>query len=144
MRSDASVPIRGFAQPRDIIHAFQDALNAKDAESLGRVFSENAEFVNVRGTRMHGRQGIIDGHEMGFSGPLARSTFEFHSISELPVTVDVTVLHAHSVRDRPPDAPPSTGPRVTTVLQFVIRRGPDGWLAVAAANVPESPSPGSS
>jgi ketosteroid isomerase-like protein len=48
------VPIARFDQPRDLIEAFADALNAKDAESLGRLFSEGAEFVNVRGTCMHG------------------------------------------------------------------------------------------
>jgi uncharacterized protein (TIGR02246 family) len=134
-----SVPIAGFDQPRDFIELFASALNAKDAESLGKLSSEDAEFVNVRGTRMRGRSGIIEGHAMGFSGPLAGSTFEFHSISELPITDDVTVLHAHSIRDRLPGAPPSTGPRVSTVLQIVVRRGSDGWQAVAAANVPDTP-----
>lgn len=136
------VPTAGFGQPRDLIDAFADALNAKDAESLGRVFSEDAEFVNVRGTCMHGRQGIIEGHALSFSGPLAGSTFLFHSISELPVTAEVTVVLAHCVRDRLPDAPPSTGPAVSTVLQLVARRGSDGWMAVAASNVPETAPPG--
>jgi hypothetical protein len=93
---------------------------------------------------MLGRQGIIEGHAISFSGPLAGSTFEFHSISELPVTSEVTVVHAHSVRDRLPDAPATTGPKVSTVLQLVARRGPRGWLAVAAANVPEMPPLGPS
>jgi uncharacterized protein (TIGR02246 family) len=139
MGIDESVPMAGFDQPRDFIEAFAIALNAKDAESLGRLFSEDAEFVNVTGTRMRGRRGIVEGHAMGFSGPLAGSTFEFHSVSELPVTGDVIVLHAHSIRDRLPDAPPSTGPRVSTVHQVVVRHGDDGWLAVAAANVPDVP-----
>jgi uncharacterized protein (TIGR02246 family) len=131
----------GFGQPRDIIDAFSDALNAKDADGVGKVFTEDAEFVNVRGVRMHGRQGIIEGHANGFSGPLAGSTFAFHSISEMPITPEVTVVHAHSVRDRLPDAPPTTGPRVSTILQLVAQRGPTGWLAVAAANVPDVPPP---
>ncbi len=105
------VPTARFDQPRDLIEAFADALNAKDAESLGRLFSEGAEFVNVRGTCMHGREGIIEGHALSFSGPLAGSTFQFHSISELPVTAEVTVVHAHCIRDRLPDAPPDHGAR---------------------------------
>jgi uncharacterized protein (TIGR02246 family) len=63
---DEPVPIARFDQPRDIIDAFADALNAKDAESLGNLFCEDAEFVNVRGARMHGRQGIIEGHAISF------------------------------------------------------------------------------
>ena len=138
------VPTARLDQPRVLIEAFADALNARDAESLGRLFSEGAEFVNVRGTCMHGREGIIEGHALSFSGPLAGSTFQFHSISELPVTAEVTVVHAHCIRDRLPDAPPTTGPTVSTVLQLVARRGPDGWLAVAASNVPETPPAGPS
>jgi uncharacterized protein (TIGR02246 family) len=144
VRPDEVGPIAKFDQPRDILDAFADALNSKDAESLGRLFAEDAEFINVRGTRMLGRQGIIEGHARSFSGPLAGSTFEFHSISELPITAEVTVVHAHILRDRLPDAPAMTGPKVSTVLQLVARRGPTGWLAVAAANVPETPPPGPS
>jgi len=144
MDLNESVPVARFDQPRYIIDAFAEALNAKDALSLGKLFSEDAEFVNVRGARMLGRQGIIEGHAISFSGPLAGSTFAFDSISELPVTPDVTVVHAHCVRDRLPDAPPTTAPKLSTVLQLVARRGPKGWLAVAAANVPETPPPGPS
>jgi uncharacterized protein (TIGR02246 family) len=141
MNMDEPVPVARFDQPREIIDAFAAALNAKDAESVGKLFSEDAEFVNVRGTCMHGRQGIVEGHAISFSGPLAGSTFLFHSVSEQPVTDDVMVVHARSVRDRLPGAPPTTGPRVSTFLQLVARRGPNGWLAVAAANVPEDPPP---
>jgi uncharacterized protein (TIGR02246 family) len=130
--------------PRDLIDALAEALNAKDAVSLGTLFSVDAEFVNVRGACMHGRLGIVEGHAKSFSGPLAGSTFRFHSISELPVTVDVTVISAHCVRDRLEDASSTTAPAVSTVLQLVARRGRGGWLAVAASNVLESPPPGSS
>jgi uncharacterized protein (TIGR02246 family) len=141
MSPDESVAIARYDQPRDILDALVVALNSKDAESLGRLFAEDAEFINVRGSRMHGRQGIIEGHALAFSGPLAGSTFEIHSISELNVTAEVTVIHAHAVRDRLPGAPASTGPKVSTVLQVVALLGPEGWLAVAAANVPEAPPP---
>jgi uncharacterized protein (TIGR02246 family) len=139
MSSDEPVAKIRFDRPRDILDAIAAALNSKDAGSLGRLFTEDAEFINVRGMRMHGRQGIIEGHALAFSGPLAGSTFEFDSISELTVTADVMVVHAHTVRDRLPDASATTGPKVSTVLQVVARRGPEGWLAVAVANVPESP-----
>jgi uncharacterized protein (TIGR02246 family) len=136
--------LAGFTQPRDIIDALATALNAKNADRLGELFSEDAEFINIRGSVMHGRKGIIEGHALSFSGPLAGSTFQFDSIEELPVTADVRVLHVHAVRGRLPDAPSGTGPPVTAMLQLVVRRGSEGWQAVAATNVPETPSPGSS
>ena len=59
-----------FARPRDLVDAFAQALNAKDADDLGELFTDDAEFVNIMGMRMHRRQGIVDGHGWAFAGPL--------------------------------------------------------------------------
>src|SRR5690349_21280839 len=40
-----------FAGPRDLIDAFARALNAKDADELGELFTDDAEFVNIMGMR---------------------------------------------------------------------------------------------
>jgi uncharacterized protein (TIGR02246 family) len=132
----------GFATPREIVDAFEAALNAKDAAAIGRIFAPDAEFVNIMGMRMSGRERIVSGHDRAFSGPLRGSTVTFDQVDELPVTEDVTVLHGHCVRERQGDAPAQTLPPGTTVLVFVARRGPDGWQAVAATNVTEAPPPG--
>ena len=88
-----------FSEPREIIDAFASALNVKDPDRIGAVFSEDAVFVSVTGAVMRGRNGIIEGHAAAFAGPLADSTFRFDSITELPVTADVTVLHVHGIRE---------------------------------------------
>lgn len=129
------------ASPRDIVTEFAAALNAKDAERLGNLFSADAEFVNIMGMRMRERSGIVAGHAWAFSGPLLGSRVEFDAVEELVVTEDVTVLHAHCVRQRLPDASDSTLPAGTSMLVFVTRRGPEGWQAVAATNVTESKPP---
>ena len=131
-----------FATPRAIVNAFETALNAKDADAIGSVFTPEAEFVNIMGMRMRGRQRIVTGHAWAFSGPLRGSTVSFDEVDELPVTEDVTVLHAHCIRERQEDAPAQTLPPGNTVLVFVARRAPDGWQAVAATNVTEAPPPG--
>jgi uncharacterized protein (TIGR02246 family) len=133
-----------FSEPREIIDAFASALNAKDPGGIGALFSEDAVFVSVTGAVMRGRNEIIDGHAAAFAGPLADSTFRFDSITELPVTTDVTVLQVHGVSERPPDAPTTTRAAITTVFQLVVRQGSEGWLAVAASNVPETRLPGPS
>jgi uncharacterized protein (TIGR02246 family) len=123
------------------VDAFEAALNAKDAEALGEIFSPDAEFVNIMGMRMRRREGIVAGHAWAFAGPLVGSRIRFDQVDELPVTDDVTVLHGHCVRDRLPDAPSQTLPPGNTVLVFVTRRDADGWHAVAATNVTETPPP---
>jgi uncharacterized protein (TIGR02246 family) len=130
-----------FATPGEIVDAFEAALNAKDAAAVGQVFTPDAEFVNIMGMRMRGREGIVSGHAWAFSGPLRGSTVRFDQVDELPVTQDVTVLHGHCIRERESDAPPQTLPPGTTVLVFVARRDSDGWHAVAATNVTEATPP---
>jgi uncharacterized protein (TIGR02246 family) len=130
-----------FGTPREIVHAFETALNAKDADSVGEIFAEDAEFVNIMGMRMRGREGIVDGHRWALAGPLSGNRVSFDQIDELEVTDDVTVIHAHCVRERLPDAPPQTLPAGRTVLVFVARQDSDGWHAVAATNVTETPPP---
>jgi uncharacterized protein (TIGR02246 family) len=132
-----------FSEPREIIDAFASALNAKNPGGIGALFSEDAVFVSVTGAVMRGRKGIIEGHAAAFAGPLADSTFRFDSITELQVTADVTVLHVHGIGERRSDEP-TGGPTITTIFQLVVRRGSEGWLAVAASNVPETPLPGPS
>lgn len=127
-----------YAQPRELVDAFADALNAKDAEGLGLLFSPDAEFVNILGMRMRRREGIVAGHAWAFDGPLRGRMIRFDSIDELTVTDDVTVLHGHCLRTREPDAPERGLPDGASVLVFVTRHGVDGWQIVAATNVTES------
>lgn len=131
-----------LSQPSDLVDAFADALNAADAERLGSLFSEDAEFVNILGMRMRRRQGIVDGHAWALAGPLRGREVRFDSVDELAVTDDVTVLHGHCIRERRPDAPVEGLPDGTSVLAFVTRRAADGWQIVAATNVTEAPPPG--
>jgi uncharacterized protein (TIGR02246 family) len=130
-----------FSRPRDIVDAFEAALNAKDADALREVFAEDGEFVNIMGMRMRGREAIVAGHTWAFAGPLRGSRIGFDQVDELRVTDDVTVLHGHCARERLPDAPPQTLPAGRSLLVFVTRRDSDGWQAVAATNVTEAPPP---
>jgi uncharacterized protein (TIGR02246 family) len=133
--------VKSFEKPHQVVDAFAAALNEKDAEALGSLFSEDAEFVNILGMRMRGRDGIVSGHAWAFAGPLRGRVIEFDEVDELSVTDEVTVLHAHCLRRRLPDAPAEGLPDGASVLVFVARRGAEGWHAVAATNVTEAPRP---
>jgi uncharacterized protein (TIGR02246 family) len=132
-----------FVQPKDIVIGFEDALNAKDAESLGELFTQDAEFVNIVGQRMHGREGIIQDHAKAFTGPLKELTFDFDAVDEVRVTAEVMVLHVHCLRARLPSARADPTTLDPTMLELVIRCGPDGWRPIAGTNVVQaSPSVG--
>jgi len=130
-----------FSEPREIADGFAAALNAKDADAVGEIFTDDAEFVNIAGMRMRGRDAIVAGHAWAMSGPLRGSRVSFDEVDELPVTEDVVILHGHCLRERLPDAPENTLPPDATVLVFVAKRGADGWQAVSATNVTEAPLP---
>jgi uncharacterized protein (TIGR02246 family) len=131
-----------LAQPRQLVDAFASALNAKNADELGQLFTEDAEFVNVLGMRMRRRTGIVDGHAWAFAGPLRGRQIRFDQVDELQITDDVVVLHGHNIRKREPDGPVEGLPDGSSVLVFVTRRGPQGWQIVAATNVTEAAPPG--
>jgi uncharacterized protein (TIGR02246 family) len=127
---------------RALVDGFAQALNDKDADALGGHFARDAEFVNILGMRMRGREGIVAGHTWAFSGPLRGRRIRFDQVDELAVTDEVTVLHGHCIREREPGAPAEGLPDGTSVLVFVARRGPAGWELVAATNVTEAGPPG--
>jgi len=124
-----------FEQPKGVAAAFVDALNAKNADSLGELFRGDAEFVNIRGQRMHGREGIIMGHARSFAGPLKDLEFALDQVDELRVSVDVVVLHVHIRRARLAESAPDEPSLEPTVLELVLVNGPEGWFAVAGTNV---------
>jgi uncharacterized protein (TIGR02246 family) len=127
-----------FDRPEQLTDAFAENLNAHDPAALGELFTEDAEFVNIMGMRMRGRQGIVDGHAWAFNGPLRGRRVRFDHVDALGVTDEVTVLHGHCIREREPDAPAEGLPDGTSMLVFVTRRGPHGWQIVAATNVTEA------
>ena len=131
-----------FNRPEQLTHAFASNLNAKDPAALGDLFTEDAEFVNIMGMRMRGRQGIVDGHAWAFNGPLRGRRIRFDQVDVLAVTDEVTVLHGRCIREREPDAPAEGLPDGASMLVFVTRRGPQGWQIVAATNVTEAVPPG--
>jgi uncharacterized protein (TIGR02246 family) len=128
-------------KPQDLVNAFAEALNAKDPEALGRLFVEDAEFVNILGMRMRGREGIVAGHAWAFGGPLRGRHIRYDQIDELAVTADVSVLHCHCLRELEPDAPGEGLPPGASVLVFVARRSPAAWELVAGTNVTEAAAP---
>src|SRR5689334_15479598 len=129
-------------RPEQLTDAFAENLNAKDPAALGRLFAEDAEFVNIMGMRMRGRQGIVDGHAWALNGPLRGRRVRFDHVDALAVTDEVTVLHGHCIRARAPDAPAEGLLDGAAMLVFVTRRGPQGWEIVAATNVTEAFPPG--
>jgi uncharacterized protein (TIGR02246 family) len=57
-----------------IVKGLEEAWNAADAARFASAFAEDADFVNVYGMHVRGRQAILDGHQMIFRTIYAGST----------------------------------------------------------------------
>jgi DNA-binding MarR family transcriptional regulator len=118
-----------------------------DARATALVLTAQGEqqaraLLSARGTVMRELLAPLAAEErMGVRGAARGSRVSFDQVDELQVTDGVTVLHAHCLRERLPDAPPQTLPAGRSVLVFVTRRDSDGWHAVAATNVTEAQRP---
>ena len=51
---------------KNVLNAFIDAWNKHDAKAFAAIFSEDADFTNVRGQSKRGREEIEKHHEPGF------------------------------------------------------------------------------
>src|SRR3954453_18685447 len=97
--------VKTFEKADQVVGAFADALNVKDASALGELFSEDAEFVNILGMRMQGLEVIAPGHPRAVAGTLQGWVIEYEAVDDVQVDDDVTVVYGHCVRRRLPDAP---------------------------------------
>ena len=126
----------------DLVQQLVEAFNAKDAEAFGALFADDAEFVNIFGARMRGRNGIIDGHRQVFGTALKGTTLTLEGLDTITLGPDAAVSHATWRRDRDADAPATALPPGRGVFTLVGRQTGDGWKLAAATNVAMVTPPG--
>jgi len=115
----------------DFAARFAGAWNHHDMEELGRLFRDDASFVNVVGTRMRGREEIRKHHATVHAGHYRDSHLlvEVEDARELAPVVIVAVLRSQlSGDERVP------GEVRHSLLTLVIDRRGDEWSIVAAQN----------
>jgi uncharacterized protein (TIGR02246 family) len=122
------------SEPGDIPHAFAAAWMARDARALAALFAADAEFVNVVGLWWHNRAAIEAAHDYALRSFFADSTLKPGAIRVRMPGPDVAVVQCRFTLSgqRLPDGGDAGTRR--TILSFVARRTPEGWLVEAAQN----------
>jgi uncharacterized protein (TIGR02246 family) len=131
---------------RTFVSGFVTAWNQHDMEALGKLFAEDADFVNVAGVRWKGRESIQRNHAWahgtiphdtpGFekAGPVyaifKTSTLRFTQIDVRFLRKDVALALVNTELDGDARTP---HPR-QSVLTRVLTREKGGWLIAAAQN----------
>ncbi|MFD5827165.1 SgcJ/EcaC family oxidoreductase [Lentzea sp. NPDC060358] len=107
-------------------HRMEQGWAAGDGHAFAAVFTEDVDFVTVRGEELFGRRAVALGHSKLFTGPY-RDTVLTAEISLIrPLTDDVSVVHVTS----------SIAPAgITTHAQAVVVRRADGWEIAAFHNM---------
>lgn len=123
-----------MARPEQAARAFQDAWNAHDMAALGRLFDDDASFVNRFGHYVRGVEQIIALHAPIHETIYRDSTLENEVIDVVPVGEDATVVHFWS-RLTVGAAHPAGPHAVDTLILTVLIRRDDTWRIKALENV---------
>ena len=120
---------------QDVAGALSDGLanawNSHDMDAFGRLFWDDAAFVNVVGTHMRGRESIQHHHSVGHAGPFKASTLSLTVEESRHIAPGVIVAHVRGGLDGDLRAPGETR---FTLMTLVIEQRATDWKIVAAHN----------
>jgi uncharacterized protein (TIGR02246 family) len=130
----ATRPMIEISTPEDAPAAFQAAWNAHDMAALGRLFEQDATFVNRFGHYVRGVDAIVALHRPIHETIYSDSTLENESIDAVHLADGVVVAHFWS-RLAAGAAHPAGPHLVDTVIQVVLTRHERTWRIRALENV---------
>jgi uncharacterized protein (TIGR02246 family) len=113
------------------VRGLEAAWNDADGTAFAARFTDDAVFVDVRGSRHRGRPAIAAGHQGIFDSIYRGSTVRYEVESTDLLGPDVAVAHANATLDCP------TGPMAGVNharFTVVLVRGGDAWEATTFHN----------
>lgn len=122
------------AKPEDLLIGFAAAWNAGDADALGELFAEDAEFVNVVGLWWHCRRDIVRAHRYAFRRFFKDTRLSLKETLVKLLDEDVATVHGRweLKGQTAPDGLPADARR--GIMTFVAQRCANGWHIASAQN----------
>jgi uncharacterized protein (TIGR02246 family) len=120
---------------KTVIRNFTDAWNRHDMDAFANLFSEDADFVNVRGVRWIGRGAIKKAHAAAHATVFSKSRLSV--VGEISVRFlkpDVAVARSIIEVSGQIDNSGGTLPPRDTLLTLVVVRQDAKWIIVVAQN----------
>ncbi len=120
---------------RKIIDLYRDSWNEHSMKALGSVFSEDADFVNVRGMRRKGLKEIEERFAERHRTHLRESKAEIGQVDIRFISSEVALIHGDMrvEGDRDPDGTLRPLP-TDTIFTAVAQKEADEWRLVAFQN----------
>ncbi|HEX8245169.1 MAG TPA: SgcJ/EcaC family oxidoreductase [Longimicrobium sp.] len=119
------------AEIAPIVQAMQDAWNAADGAAFTAPFAKDADFVNIMGMHVRGRDAIAAGHEQILRTIYAGSVNEYRLRSVRLLRPDVALAHVDA-RLRVPGGP-IAGERAA-LYSMVLTREDGAWRIASFHN----------
>ncbi|MFJ4686960.1 SgcJ/EcaC family oxidoreductase [Streptomyces sp. NPDC088789] len=119
-----------------VVKGLENAFNAKDPVALGEQFAEHASWTNAKGTRLDGREAIVEFSAPAMKGFLRDAFARYDVLKMLEIAPGVIAVN---VAQTPTDSAgnPVQGPRGATL--YVIAEQADGWYIAAGQNMAVDP-----
>jgi uncharacterized protein (TIGR02246 family) len=118
-----------------ILDGFSNAWDAHNAREFSMLFSEDADFTNLRGTSAHGRTEIEKFLDKPFTSQFKNATLKITDKKIRFITADIAAVDAwwEMAGARNPDGkdiPPMKG-----LLNFIMTRGDGKWFITVMHNM---------
>ncbi|MFL6586666.1 MAG: SgcJ/EcaC family oxidoreductase [Luteimonas sp.] len=126
-----------------VISAFANAWNEHDMVKFSRLFTSDADWVNVRGNRWTGVDQIRDNHVAIHDRFYARSRLKFSEVSVRRIAPDIALVHAKETITGSA-VPAAAGLGADSQMSLVIVRRGAEWLITSGHNTNIAPAPSSS
>jgi uncharacterized protein (TIGR02246 family) len=120
----------------ELIGHLERAWNGADGRAFGEPFAPDADFVDIRGEHIRGREAIAAGHQAIFDSIYEGSTVGYELTGARELSGDVILAHAAAVLRAP--SGPLAGEH-NSKLSLVLVQGGDGWEIAAFHNTLVAP-----
>ena len=123
----------------------QQAWNAGDSVSYADEYTDNADFINIRGQVFTGKPAIAQQHAKIFGGPFKHSTIvidlrKFNQLSDSTVLVDTDQTVTQFAGLPPGVVASSAGTLVTRFKYLAIRQTDGSWKLASGQNTAVLPN----
>lgn len=135
-----------LAAVKEMLAAEQTAWNAGDSVAYADEYTDDADFINIRGQVFTGKTAVQQQHAMIFAGPFKSSTIqiELRKLTEagagvILVDTDQTVTN---FRGLPPGVVATSAATLITHFKYLVVRQKDGtWKFLSGQNTAVLPNP---
>ena len=132
---DTSPAKHPLTEPIQLVYQYIRAWDAKDAGAIGRLFVEDADFINVVGLWWTGRRSIVKAQQFGFQNAFANATISLTKVTQRFLGDDAAVVTAQwqiSGQVDPDGAP--VDPRRGVISATLVKLADETWLGVSCQN----------